>query len=159
MTTSITEPNCTTSPSPNGNDYIKYGRKAFSHPVYDVILESHDESARNAFIYIRLILSVYLIAVIAIVIRYLLMRSNRDFRYNTYNASPRRLSRRRNSVSLMPGVVTFHVYLHLRWQFTFTQIFSFQDTIPLTMSSEVVSPHEAHIEPIETQRVLEETEL
>lgn len=99
--------NCSTLLNSNNKKVVQLGQKLFHGEGHELILESHEESSRNAFIYIGLILFVYLMAVIAIVVRYLLMRSNRDFMALT--TSPRQLSkaRRRNSVRVLTLILFF----------------------------------------------------
>lgn len=101
----LSRTNCSESTSSTNTKVVQFGQKLFHRNGHELILESHDESARNAFIYIGLILVVYIMAVIAIAVRYLLMRSNRDsmpcsppYQYSTA---------RRSTVSLFSIILLF----------------------------------------------------
>jgi hypothetical protein len=90
--------NCSSQTSSTNTKLVQYGQKLFHGNGHKLILESHDESTRNAFIYIGLILIIYIMAVIAIGIRYLFVRSNRNS--SPFTPPNQSSNTRRNTVSL-----------------------------------------------------------
>jgi hypothetical protein len=94
--------NCSAQTSSTNTKSFQFGQKLFHgnghESGHESILKSHDESTINAFIYIGLILIIYIMAVIAIGIRYLFVRSNRSL--SPFTPPNQSSNTRRNTVSL-----------------------------------------------------------